>query len=91
MPLYLKFLQQALLTEVHALAPVILILLVIGVATAIFQAAFQIEDATFSLLLKTIAMVFLVLAGGASMLRGFETLATFWIGHAPQLIRQPWT
>ncbi len=89
MPLYLKFLQQALFTEVHALAPVILI--VIGVATAIFQAAFQIEDATFSLLLKTIAMVFLVLAGGASMLRGFETLATYWIGHAPQLIRQPWT
>jgi flagellar biosynthetic protein FliQ len=91
MPLYLKLLQEAFSTEVHALAPVILVLLAIGIATAIFQAAFQIEDATFSLLLKTIAMVLMVLAGGAGMLRGFETLASFWIGHAPDFIRQPWT
>jgi len=91
MPLYLKLLQQALTTEVAALTPVILVLLVIGVATAIFQAALQIEDATLALLLKTLAMIGMILFGGLSFMTGFEVLATFWIGHAPSLIHMSWS
>jgi flagellar biosynthesis protein FliQ len=91
MPLYLKLLQQGLTAEVTALTPVILVLLVIGVATAIFQAALQIEDATLALLLKTLAMIGMILFGGLSFMTGFETLASFWISHAPALIRMSWS
>jgi flagellar biosynthesis protein FliQ len=44
MPLYVKLAHQALATEFMAIAPIIAILLTVGIATAIFQAVFQIED-----------------------------------------------
>ncbi len=87
MPLYLILAQQAFTTEVMALAPIIALLLAISVGAAIFQAAFQIEDSTFGLLLKTIAMIVMVVLGGGSFLNAFELLATFWISHAPMYIR----
>jgi flagellar biosynthetic protein FliQ len=77
--------------ELAAVTPTIAVLLAIGLATAIFQSAFQIEDATFSLLPKTIAMIIIALFGGFGALYGFEQLASVWIGHAGQLIRQPWS
>jgi flagellar biosynthesis protein FliQ len=91
MPFYLILLHQALTTEVTALVPVILVLLVISIGAAIFQAAFQIEDATFALLLKTVAMIFMVSLGGSGFLGGFALLATFWISHIPTFILMPWS
>jgi flagellar biosynthesis protein FliQ len=90
MPFYLVLLRQAFTVEITALAPIIFVLLAISVGTAIFQAAFQIEDATFALLLKTLAMIVMVLVGGASFLQGFALLTTFWIGHAGAFIHMPW-
>ena len=66
-------------------------LLVVGLATAFVQAVFQIEDTAFSLLPKTIAMIAIALFGGFSMLRGFEALATLWIGNADTIVRQSWS
>ena len=90
MPLYLKLLHTALATELSALTPVIALLLAVGFATSFIQAAFQIEDATFALLPKTIAMVFIALSGGFGLLAGFEDLATDFILRAPALVHQSW-
>jgi len=91
MPLYLKLLHMALATELDAISPIIGVLLIIGLATAIFQSAFQIEDATFSLLPKTIAMIAIGLSGGFGALGAFEHLAVLFISKAPMLAHQPWS
>lgn len=90
MPLYLQLLQDALSVTVMAITPVIVMLLVIGTGSAILQAALQWEDATFSLLLKIIAVIVLLLLGGAAAIGRFEWLAVLWIGHAGELIQKPW-
>jgi len=91
MPLYIKLLHEALATELAAITPIVLILLAVGLATAIVQSLFQIEDTAFSLLPKTIAMIAIALFGGFGALHLFEALAIFQIDHATLLIRQPWS
>jgi len=91
MPLYLLLLHAALTTELDAVLPIIALLLLVGLATAILQAAFQIEDATFSLLPKTLAMIGVTLFGGFGMLHAFAALATLWISHAGSLVHQSWS
>ena len=90
MPLYLQLLHQALATEVSAIMPIIFILLSIGLITAVLQSALQIEDATFSLLPKTFAMIAIGLFGGFGAMRSFQNLAVMFISHAPMLVRQSW-
>lgn len=90
MPLYLHLLMLALTTESEALTPVILALLVVGLGTAIVQAALQIEDATFALLPKTLAMIVLAMTGGFGALTLFESLARSFILRAPALVHQAW-
>ena len=90
MPLCLRLLHIAFATELSVLTPIVLLLLAVGFATSFIQAAFQIEDATFALLPKTIAMIFIALAGGFGLLGGFERLATAFIMHAPGLVQQTW-
>ncbi|OYV38690.1 MAG: hypothetical protein B7Z80_09345 [Rhodospirillales bacterium 20-64-7] len=90
MPPYLLLLHQALGTTLAAIWPVVALLLAVGLATAILQSALQIEDATFSLLPKTIAMIAIGLTGGFGALGMFETLAIRFILHAPALAHQPW-
>ena len=90
MPLYLQLLHEAFSTELAALTPIVTILLIIGLATALVQGALQIEDATFALLPKTAAMIVLALSGGFGALTMFETLAKSFILRAPDLVRQPW-
>ncbi len=89
--MYIALLHQAFAVELTAVTPTIMILLAIGLATAVFQSAFQIEDATFSLLPKVIAMIVIALFGGFGALHLFEQLATLWIGHAGTLVQQPWS
>ncbi len=91
MPLYLKLLHEALSTELTAISPIVAVLLIVGLVTAIFQSALQIEDATFSLLPKTFAMIAIALFGGFGALKTFETLAVLFISHAPMLVRQSWS
>jgi flagellar biosynthesis protein FliQ len=91
MPLYLQLLHTALAAELAALVPIVLLLLIVGLLTAIFQAAFQIEDTAFSLLPKTIAMLAIPLLGGLAAMHSFEALSSYWIGHAAVLVRRPWS
>jgi len=91
MPLYIKLAHQAMTIEFLGIAPIIAILLIVGTATAIFQATFQIEDAAFGLLPKTIAMIAIALFGGFGALQTFEHLAIFWISHAGLIIHQSWS
>ena len=90
MPLYLQLLHISFATELSVLTPIILLLLAVGFATSFVQAALQIEDATFALLPKTIAIIFMVAAGGAGMLGGLQRLAVAFITHAPQLVQRAW-
>lgn len=91
MPLYLRLLSTALTVELQAILPIILLLLVVGVVTATFQAIVQMEDTALSLLPKTIAMVVIAVMGGFGALNLFNALAVAWISHAAMLIRQPWS
>jgi flagellar biosynthesis protein FliQ len=90
MPLYIKLLHEAMSTAFNATAPLILILVLVGFVTSLLQGALQIEDATFALLPKTFAMIILALTGGFGALNMFETLATLFITHAPELVHQAW-
>jgi flagellar biosynthesis protein FliQ len=90
MPFYITLVRMFVQTEILALAPVILVLLAVGLGTAFFQAALQIEDATFSLLPKTIAMIFITMAGGFGLLTMFSSLAARMIMQAPSLVQLPW-
>ena len=91
MPLYAKLLHDALMTELSAVTPIILVLLAIGFGTAIVQSALQIEDTAFSLLPKTIAMIGIAMFGGFGALRIFTAFAMFWISHAGSLVHQSWS
>jgi len=90
-PLYLCFLHDAFTTEFEAVLPIISLMLIIGFLTGFFQAAFQIEDATFSLLPKTLAMILIALLGGFGALPLFYHFAVQSILHAPYLVREPWS
>jgi flagellar biosynthesis protein FliQ len=90
LPLYLRILHQALTTEVMVIGPIVITILVVGFITGFFQAALQIEDATFNLLPKTIAMIILVLLGAFGAMPIFEHFTTQLILNAPSLVRQPW-
>ncbi|MDE2238972.1 MAG: flagellar biosynthetic protein FliQ [Rhodospirillales bacterium] len=90
MPLYLKLLRHALEMGLSAILPCVLVLLAVGLITSILQAIFQIEDATFALLPKTMAMVIIAVTGGFGALGVFEALARNFIINAPALVHQPW-
>ena len=91
MPLYIKLAHQALATAFMGVAPIIAILLTVGIVTAIIQAVFQIEDAACGQVPKTIAMIAIALFGGFGALQAFEGLATFWISHAAVIVHQTWS
>ena len=91
MPFYLQLLQTALSAELMAILPIIGVLLVVGLATAILQAVLQFEDTAFSLAPKTIVMILIALGGGWGMLAAFENLAVLWISHAGSYITRPWS
>lgn len=90
MPFYLKLYQHALEVGFSAIFPCVMVLLVVGLLVAIFQAIFQIEDATFALLPKTIAMIFLAFSGGMGAFEIIETLCRTFIVQAPSLVHQVW-
>ncbi len=91
MPHFAVLLHLAMQTELAALTPLILILLAVGLVTAIIQAALQIEDTTFSLLPKTFAMIAIALFGGFGALGMFSQLATIFISSAATMTHQPWS
>jgi flagellar biosynthesis protein FliQ len=90
MPFYQHFLFAAFNTEFTTITPIVAILLIIGLATAIFQSVFHIEDATFSLLPKSFAMIAIAITGGFGALTQFENFARWSISHAASLIHQNW-
>jgi flagellar biosynthetic protein FliQ len=91
MPLSVTLLHQAMIAELHALLPIVALLLIVGTVTATLQAAFQLEDTALSLLPKTIAMIIIAIFGGFGALTEFETLAMGWIRHAGMLVHRPWS
>jgi flagellar biosynthesis protein FliQ len=91
MAYYIQLLHLAFVTELTGITPIIAILLVIGLVTSIFQSALHIEDATFSLLPKTLAMIAIFLFGGFGGLATFQNLAVLFISHAPGWVHQTWS
>lgn len=91
MPFYVILLHAAFMVTLQALTPIIVMLLAVGLGTAIFQALFQIEDTAFSLLPKILTMIFIGMAGGMGALQLFDGLAVSWIGHAAVWVHQSWS
>ena len=91
MPLYLKLLHAALATELEAVLPIIMLLLIVGVTTATLQAIFQMEDTALNLLPKTVVMVLIAVFGGFGALDLFKSLVIAWIGNVGLLVHQPWS
>lgn len=91
MPLYILMFSDALSTVAACLYPMIGLVLAVTVVTAIIQASLQLEDTALSLLPKTIAVILIILFFGMGLIAGIETLARLWIGHAAQLVREPWS
>lgn len=91
MPLFAKLLHEALVTELSSVTPIILLLLGVGLTTAVVQALFQIEDTAFSLLPKIFVMIAIGILGGFGALQAFEGLAVLWISHAPDLVYRSWS
>jgi flagellar biosynthesis protein FliQ len=90
-PLYLTLLHQALDVELDAILPIIMLLLIVGITTTTFQAAFQLEDIALNLLPKTVVMILIAIFGGFGALGLFKTLVVTWIGHAGLLVHQSWS
>lgn len=90
MPLYLKLYQHAMEVGLSAILPCVMMLLIVGLCASIFQAVLQIEDTTFALLPKTIAMIFLAFSGGMGAFYIFQGLCKDFIVHAPLLVHQAW-
>jgi flagellar biosynthesis protein FliQ len=91
MPLYLLLFSKALLALLACLYPIIGLLLLVTIATAIIQSALQLEDPALSLLPKTVVIILLVLFSGLGLLDSIRDLAVVWISHADRLVRQPWS
>lgn len=90
MPLYITLFAQALSIVVACLFPLIMVILVVTMVTALIQAGLQLEDTALSLLPKTITMILLVMLFGLHLLGGIEHLMTFWIEQGDRLVRLPW-
>ncbi len=91
MSLYLLLFSKALSVLLACLYPVIGLLLLVTITTAVIQSALQLEDPGLSLLPKTLAIILLVLVSGLGLLDGIRDLAVYWIGDAGHLVRQPWS
>ena len=91
MPLYLTLLEIALDNEIKAVLPIIMLLLIVGITTATFQAVFQLEDTALNLLPKTLVMILIAVFGGFGALNLFKTLVMAWVGHAGLLVHQTWS
>jgi flagellar biosynthetic protein FliQ len=69
--------QQAITVTLMVAGPMLLISLLIGILVSIIQAATQINEVTFSFVLKVIGIVIIILLMGSWM---YEKLTTFTAG-----------
>ena len=69
--------QQAITVTLMVAGPMLLISLLIGILVSIIQAATQINEVTFSFVLKVIGIVIVVLLMGSWM---YEKITTFTTG-----------
>jgi flagellar biosynthesis protein FliQ len=91
MPVYLMLLQSALTTDLEAVLPIIVLLLLVGITTATIQAACQLEDIALNLLPKTVVMILGALFGGFGAVPLFKTLIMAWISHAGSIVHRTWS
>lgn len=73
----LSLAQQAITVTLLVAGPMLLISLLIGILVSIIQAATQINEVTFSFVLKVIGIVIIILLMGSWM---YEKLTTFTVG-----------
>jgi flagellar biosynthesis protein FliQ len=67
-------------------APLLLLMLVIGVAVGVLQTATQLRDAAIPFILKMAGLAALTTIAGAFMMQGVEHYATRLMGAIPRLI-----
>lgn len=67
--------------------PILIIMLLIGLAAGILQTATQIREASIPFVLKMAGLAALTSAAGPLLMRGVETFAMHLIAAIPELLR----
>ena len=78
--------QQAITVTLMVAGPMLLISLLIGILVSIIQAATQINEVTFSFVLKVIGIVIVVLLMGSWMYEKITTFTTGLFNDLPNLV-----
>jgi flagellar biosynthetic protein FliQ len=78
--------QQAITVTLMVAGPMLLISLLIGILVSIIQAATQINEVTFSFVLKVIGIVIVILLMGSWMYEKITTFTTGLFNDLPNLV-----
>lgn len=87
----LHLVHHAFLVLAYATTPLIGGILVAGLAIAMFQGAFQIEDGSMQLGAKLVVAFLLLASSGSVIYFAILHLAHSWIAHAPAMINRSWS
>lgn len=87
----LHIVHHAFLVLAYAITPLIAGILFVGLAIALLQGAFQIEDGALLLGAKLIVALVLLSSSGSAIYFAVRHLAHEWIAHAPSLINHSWS
>lgn len=91
MPFYLALFESAWVTILSAIAPTIIILLCVTVATALVQATLQLEDMAFGLLVRLLTLMVLFGFGGFAGYSVLRQLLFHWLGNLGPLVHRAWS
>ena len=74
-----------------AVTPIIFGIILVGLALAVLQGAFQIEDSTLAMGAKLAIVLLMAGSGLIDIYVSLSGLATDWLHHLPDLINRPWS
>lgn len=91
MPFYLSLFETAWVTMLSAIAPTIVILLCVTIATALVQATLQLEDMAFGLLVRLLTLMAVFGFGGFAGYAALRQLLLHWMGNLGPLVHRAWS
>ena len=74
-----------------AVTPLIFGIILVGLALAVLQGAFQIEDSTLAMGAKLAIVLLMAGSGLLDIYVSLSGLAADWLRHIPDIINRPWS
>ncbi len=74
-----------------AVTPLIFGIILVGLALAVLQGAFQIEDSTLAMGAKLAIVLLMAGSGLVDIYVSLSGLAADWLRHIPDIINRPWS